>query len=305
MATERGLTLLELMVVVFILSTLALSAVSLVGRTDHQLRYDDTRGRLGQLRRAIVGEPGGDTISGYVADMGVLPGAVADLVTAPANAEDFGIKSPAVGSVTLPGLPKGWRGPYLTLPPAGASASVRFRDGWGNVSRDASGDPDTTADATEHGWDFSLAGGALTVTSHGADGLPGDAGETAYDGDVIVTIGAGEWRVDVEGWSVDVRNATGQSRDLVVAILVYEYDATNGSTWRQYDSETVAVADGTTASLVFQAGGDRVVPVGRHLLVVIEDDADDEPYRNGDATYTTRQVAFGARALPAVELAIR
>jgi len=304
MRHERGFTLLELMVVVFILSTLALSAVSLVGRTDHRLRYDDTRGRLIQLRRGIVGEPGAE-LSGYVTDLGVLPGAVGDLVSAPSNADAFGIKAPSVNGVALPGLPKGWCGPYLTLPPAGATAAPRFRDGWGNVSRNLAGDPDTAADVAAHGWDFSLTSGTLTLASFGADGLAGDSGETGYDGDIAVAIHAGERSVDIAGWSVDVRNATGQSHALVVAVLVYEYDAAAGSIWKQYDSDTVTVADETTASLTFPVDSDRVIPIGRHLLVVIEDDAEDKPYQNGDGTYTTRQVAFGARTLPDVRLVIR
>ena len=62
---------------------------------------------------------------------------------------------------------------------------------------------------------------------------------------------------------MEVRNATGESRDLLVALLVYEYDPTTGSAWQRYDTDTVTVADGTTASLTFPSQADRVVPIGR------------------------------------------
>ena len=291
MPRRHAFTLLELAVVIFLLATLSLSAISLVGRTDHQIRYEDTRSRLLRLRDAIVGE---GALAGYVADMGVLPADVASLLDAPGNAEAFGLKAPSLGGVDLPGLPKGWRGPYLALPPARAGAPMRFRDRWGNVSRDAAGDPDPTADASDHGWRFEVDAGTLTLASRGADGLPGDSGETAYDADIELTIPAANWRVEVAGWSVDVRNATGESRDLLVTLLVYEYDPATGSAWQRYDTDTVTVADGTTASLTFPSQAGRVVPIGRHLLVVVEDGAGDAPYENSDSTHTTRQVAFGA-----------
>lgn len=304
MRREAGLTLLELMVVVFILSALALSAVSLVDTTDHQLRREDTQGRLFQLRRAIVGEAGEPALSGYVADMGVLPTCVGDLVAAPSSAEAFGLKQAEFSSsITLPAthaLPKGWRGPYVVRPPGTDPSAARFRDGWGNVSRDAGGDPDTATDASEHGWTFDVDAGALTITSRGADGTPGDSGETEYDADLSVEIASGEWRVDLSGWSVDLRNATGTTRSgLYVRLLVYGYEATSGHAWTAHDTGTVDLADAATGSVTFPEG--TVVPIGRHLLVVV--DSDDEPFGH-PASYVTRQVAFAPRSLPQVTLVI-
>ncbi len=301
MRREAGLTLLELMVVVFILSALALSAVSLVDTTDHQLRREDTEGRLLQLRRAIAGEAGAPALSGYVADMGALPSCVGDLVASPSNAQAFGLKQVGFSpSITLPAahaLPKGWRGPYVALPPG---ADARFRDGWGNVSRDAGGDPDPAADASQHGWGFELDANSLAIESRGADGLPGDAGETPYDADLPVAIASGDWRVDLSGWSVDLRNATGSTRTgLYVRLLVYAYDATDGHAWTAHDTGTVDLADATTGSATFPA--DTLVPVGRHLLVVV--DGDDEPFGH-PGSYVTRQVAFAPRSLPQVTLVI-
>jgi len=305
MRNDAGLTLLELMVVVFILSALALSAVSLVDHTDHQLRYEDTRSRLLQLRHAIVGDEADAALRGYAVDMGELPANAGDLVAAPANAQPFGLKQVEFSpSITLPAdhaLPKGWRGPYVVRPPGGDPSAVRFRDGWGNVSRDASGDPDTAADATEHGWAFDIVAGDLTITSHGADGTPGESGETAYDGDLSLEVAAAEWRVDLSGWSVDLRNATGSPQSgLYVRLLAYAYDATNGYAWSAHDTGAIDLADAATGSVTFPDG--TAVPVGRHLLVVV--DNDDEPFGHS-TSYVTRQVAFAPRALPQVTLVVR
>ena len=56
-AHRLGFTLLELLLVVFILSLIALSAVAIADRADEQLRYDDTNQHLQLIRRATIGDP--------------------------------------------------------------------------------------------------------------------------------------------------------------------------------------------------------------------------------------------------------
>lgn len=301
MLRNAGLTLLELLIVVLILSALALSAVSLVDLTDHQLRHQETQGRLQELRNAIVGEGGDRALSGYVVDLGVLPANVTDLIALPAGAEPFGSKDPelpgsSTSSAAVHALPKGWRGPYVVLPPSGSS-TPRFRDGWGNVSRDPSGDPDPVADDLEHGWVFDEVSGALTITSRGADGLPGSAGETEWDGDLAVTVAASDWQVDLSGWSVDLLNATGEKRSgLSVRLLVYTYNETSGAVWSTYDTGTIDLPDQAAASVTFAAS--TVVPAGRHMLVVVDGDEQ-------STIRAARQVAFMPRSLPQVTLVIQ
>ena len=57
--TESGFTLLELMLVVFILSALALTASAFVDNHDDQFRFEDTRRRVPSIDRA-------KTILGFV-----------------------------------------------------------------------------------------------------------------------------------------------------------------------------------------------------------------------------------------------
>jgi len=265
MRNDGGLTLLELLLVVLILSVAALSAVSLVDRTDQQVRFEDTRGRLSQIRRAILGPEnpadGPRVLWGYVADLGVLPGDIESLVRPPAGADAFGSRAasfdPGGGAATvdLDLLAKGWRGPYVTVPPSTDPTTARFRDGWGNLS--------AVDDGLHHGWnDLDPTANPFEIVSRGADGLAG--GTDDYDADAAVQIGSDDWQVVLAGWSIDVLNSSGGQVDLRVSVLVYG----NGS-WSRRNSAQAAVADGATGTFAFAAG--NVVPVGRHLVIVVAD----------------------------------
>ena len=109
-----GLSLIELLVVVTILSALALSTLALVDNTDDQFRYDDTKIRLEKVRSAILGPQGvavGNqlVVSGFVADIGRLPNNLEELVERGAL--------PSWGLDPTTGVEAGWRGPYLAVLP--------------------------------------------------------------------------------------------------------------------------------------------------------------------------------------------
>lgn len=75
---QDGLTLLELLLVVTILSGIAWMSLGYVSNNADQLRFEDTRNRLAAIKRGILGDSsrtinGGPEIRGYVADMGSLP----------------------------------------------------------------------------------------------------------------------------------------------------------------------------------------------------------------------------------------
>jgi prepilin-type N-terminal cleavage/methylation domain-containing protein len=82
--TRRAFTLLELMLVVFILSILAYSAVSLtenVGNRQDQFRYEQSINQGSRFREAIVySQPQDSIIRGFVVDMGRLPSSLSELV---------------------------------------------------------------------------------------------------------------------------------------------------------------------------------------------------------------------------------
>jgi prepilin-type N-terminal cleavage/methylation domain-containing protein len=208
---QAGFTLLELLLVVAILSSLALAATTFVENEDDQQRFEETRRRLENLRRAVVGYPnlsaGGEAlVGGFVADMGRLPRNLNELFAggycsnaaytsqascvAAAGAwtadTPFGVAgvcsdSTKTTKVACDGtnsaiwveLAGGWRGPYLhALPESGGMA---YRDGWGNGG---------VAPGADFGWTVAVTdidGGTppddfddtLMVRSLASDGAPG------------------------------------------------------------------------------------------------------------------------------------
>jgi prepilin-type N-terminal cleavage/methylation domain-containing protein len=138
---QRGLTLLELLVVLMILATLGTVMVTQTMSLTNEARYDQTVRMLEQIRdglsgRVIVsGEDPSAVLPGFVVDMGRLPegpdlselwvqGALADF--------DLHDVSAAFDDVTpdaLPGIAGGWRRPYVRLPVGAAELT----DGWGQV----------------------------------------------------------------------------------------------------------------------------------------------------------------------------
>ena len=82
--SQYGFTLLELLLVVFILSVLAVSAVSLTDNLDtaqDQYRVEATKNQGSAFEKGIINiSADGRSISGFVADMGALPSNMMELV---------------------------------------------------------------------------------------------------------------------------------------------------------------------------------------------------------------------------------
>ncbi|MEO0072367.1 MAG: hypothetical protein ABIK10_02845 [candidate division WOR-3 bacterium] len=117
MHRERGVVLLELLIVLMILGLLITGVVKTWDTTITQRRFTNTIQEMNELVYAIIGNP--DLISdgrridfGYVGDMGALPDSLRDLVQAPAEA------------VT-------WRGPYIKIKFA-ENPNDFLEDGWGS-----------------------------------------------------------------------------------------------------------------------------------------------------------------------------
>jgi len=316
---SAGFTLLELLLVVAILSSLALAATTFVENEDDQQRFEETNRRLDLIQFAIVGENrpvyGGQALlSGYVGDNGVLPGSIADVLTKPTGYDDYGLKMPVFdpdpdastcvdnGGATAwdepaARLTKGHRGRYLT-----ANSAGRFLDGWG------------------YPWAVTTAASMLTLQSPGKNNLI-NAADIGYDLDLTRNIGNPAWQVaSIAGWPVTIRNETGASvANLRASLLVYRFDAVSGSAkWRRYTTDRVAsVAAGASATVSFLSlCGDPPVPQGRQLLVLVHD-SDGTHHNNDDAPYdrdtgttgiqaVTQQVNFFAgMSPPGGELVIR
>jgi prepilin-type N-terminal cleavage/methylation domain-containing protein len=174
--SERGLTLLELLLVVLILSSVAWMSLSVVSNDADQIRFEDTRNRLLAIRRAIIGDTartlnGAPEISGYVADMGGPPPNLHALISRYYCKDSTGVtqtdceggggtwtEQAAYSYNATYGIWVGWNGPYLRA--AELSGNPRFLDGWGNDDQ-----------ANNFGWNYdSPSTGDLTIQSYGRDG---------------------------------------------------------------------------------------------------------------------------------------
>lgn len=154
---RRGMTLLELLVVLAILAVLTTVAVTLMDSTIDQARFDATQRSLQNVHDAIQGataQSGANVAatSGFLNDIGRLPiiingDPLRELWDGTAFPRSYDQRPVSVsarpstsGSSSLTSiiLPDGWRGPYLRLPPGNndlATGTPRILDGWGNPLR--------------------------------------------------------------------------------------------------------------------------------------------------------------------------
>lgn len=320
---NRGFTLLEMLLVVTILGSLALLASAFVDNQDDQLRFEETRQRLAQLRRATLGDENA-AVSGivarFVAENGVLPTTLNDLLnTLPTGFAAQSAINPIFdatpddtdpdrtgyndgsGETSLTGagqqLVKGWIADNLQ---AQAGSGGTFRDGWG--------------------YDFMVtqAGHNLTFTSHGKDDAPGG---TDYNQDLIETIASDHWSFEIFPRTVRVRAEpgtdfpdplTGTEGTLRISLLVFENTA-SGARWKRYSTDGLVCLDGdgngtvdhdldggtpeipcpSDTTLTFPAGGypggtyeSTRVPIGMHLLLAVFDQ-DGIPHTTDDTPFPT------------------
>lgn len=115
---SRGVTLLELLVVLMILSIVLTAAVKTWDVTLERGRAQTTASKLTQLVKVIVGDPdyivaGQRADFGFVGDMGRVPNSLSELVVAPSGSNS-------------------WRGPYIRSTFNQSVDGFRI-DGWGDT----------------------------------------------------------------------------------------------------------------------------------------------------------------------------
>ncbi len=233
---RRGLTLVEMLAVLFILALVAGVAVTATEGWVDQSRFEAAQRLLADIEVAILGsrdarEPDGTlVVTGFVADMGRLPRTTGTdpLVLSelwdmplsfdlrPATAENLSDPSHADPEVIVP---CGWRGPYLRLPLGAAD----LKDPWGKrlVSPVAPSDP-PDPDGADYAHLRSAADVPLTSAGQdvglirllGANGRRSDA-DQRYDRDTHLWIPDVRYRTHLAG-KVSVRGATPDAADTVV-----------------------------------------------------------------------------------------
>jgi type II secretory pathway pseudopilin PulG len=196
---RSGLTLMELMVVLFVLVALAALVVPLVGTGVSSAEIDITFQTMQRLRDAIMGGNGSN--AGYFADMKGLP--------IPGRTDTYGLPytvadllSPSTPHFTAPPpfynvqTQRGWRGPYITQ---GISGSLlEIRDSFPN-SLGQPGSPIVIQwpPVGTPGMSEVQRQNFVRLVSYGANGTPGTATTAATAIWNPLTITAATWDDDI------------------------------------------------------------------------------------------------------------
>ena len=115
--SDKGIILIELLIVLMIIGILITGAVKAWDVTIQQTKFTQTTKEINELCYAISGNPelyteGSRTDFGYVADMGKIPDTLTDLVTPPVDSTN-------------------WHGPYIKNKFA-ENPNDYLQDAWGN-----------------------------------------------------------------------------------------------------------------------------------------------------------------------------
>lgn len=288
---QRGLTLLELLVVLSILAVLSTVALTSSSGIADQARYEATQRTLENIREAIIGlsnmmdTDGTPLRSGFVADMGRLPRAVVSKTVSGADIFTLGellqntFTTPMRTYATLPatelniGVPTGfvradeadpevvlgtgWRGPYLRLAPG----NLIVRDGWGVEFAT----PSIPVPAYPYPHLYTLAGTAVStneeiarVVALGQDDLPGGMVDS-YDADVVEAIQETDYQSNIKV-TVTVHMATGVFANGAAVNVAVRYFAPNADDGGLFVATDTSPVTGTGTSTVTFTATFGVIP---------------------------------------------
>ena len=281
---QAGFTLVELMLVILVMSGLALVATAFVDNAGQQMGFDQTKSRLEQVRRAIIGDTsrtinGQPELSGFVADMGRLPENLSELIEP---------QTSLWNDVPIPGgqLYGGWRGPYLDAMPE-SSGTRAFRDGWGNQGQITDANA-ADYDGKNYGWVFTKEvddpatpnideSAHIFMQSLGADFTvgPTDGSGVPYDKDYPAEgqnlIHENDWRINLQMVDIQINRTippldTLENRQLELRI----YSLIDGEILEvgKIPKADISIEEGV-ASQTFSIPINALVPLGMHAVAVV------------------------------------
>jgi len=148
MDRKCGLSLIEVLMAVLLVSVLATVAIPAFTNFTKDARVQVTKERMDVIKRAIVGDPrlvsnGQYVQPGYEAQVGALPGTLTDLVTICGTCSGYNVYTKT-----------GWRGPYVS------NVTGWNQDAWGQS--------------------FTYSSGSRTLTSRGPDQTLGTSDDIIF-----------------------------------------------------------------------------------------------------------------------------
>jgi prepilin-type N-terminal cleavage/methylation domain-containing protein len=252
---QSGFTLLELVLVLFIVALIATTPLLFIDNQDNQIRYDETLQKMQMIRDAIIqrqeyrNQP---VLSGFVIDNGVLPPASTegtlyslinyDPVEGTWLASSDGDFWQVYGAITpylkldstaieLTGfsLNKGYRTSYITK---GLDSQNQLKDGWGNDFSIIT--PDSSTGALENSY-------SVEFTSQ----------EQPLYNNVVKSISSDDWMVSLDQIHIElINNSTTSNAIGTVALLVFNNtDSTiDADRWNTFHYEATVPNSTTSAS---------------------------------------------------------
>jgi prepilin-type N-terminal cleavage/methylation domain-containing protein len=300
-SVQGGFTLLELILVVFIMGTLATISMSFIESEDSQWRYDESLRKMDIVRDAVLkvrDYKSQQIMSGFVFDNGGLPPVATSSIkiqplidtgnwygTAPNTWAAYGLQVPNYKSsqveFSLPDeikykLFKGYRKHYL--PPSSLDSENKFLDGWGIE------------------FDISLTTNTYryTLTDKLSDNLTPKL--TGFSSPLSFQVEPDDWSVPLDQLSFSLTKLTELDDDIetelddsieqnhTVAILVYS-NSVNSNKWHTYSFDLSQNELSSGESRLFGSGGEAIqwekngalidgytrIPVGKHLFVIVNE----------------------------------
>ncbi len=230
---KNGFSLLELLVVLVILGFLTAMMVKVFTHGDDQKRFDETRIKMEEIKKALIGTSGAYAngqrqFAGYITDMGELPGL--DEYDQPDSLWEQGSQRDWEYNQG-PKIWMGWRGPYIEAPQENL-----LEDAWG----------DTFA--------FIIYDTGIDIISRGADNNIGGSG---FDEDITLTIRKTQYRAPVAG----------KVGKLCTEVKMWFPDSDKG------DSAVILwedIKDDSYFRFEDNVNGDSGIPVGVRSIVITE-----------------------------------
>ena len=199
-----GLSVIDLLITLSLMAILAGAVPATLAPVFDELNVERTKQQLLQIRNAMVGDIDKITSGsnrgefGYVGNVGALPtvahGGISALLTKPAALSNYAI-------VSTTRLGAGWNGPYLPS----VFGLDWTKDAWGTALA------------------YNPTATPATLTSYGADRLPGGSGP---DSDIVVEIPTTRRRFNLYGV---VSKAGGGSWTLPTQVELNDLDGSGGS----------------------------------------------------------------------------
>ncbi len=328
---HSGFTLLEMVLVVFIMGTLATVSLTFIENEDAQWRYDESINKMKMIREAVVkvrDYNNEERLSGFVFDNGVLPPLPSpssvlqvkpliekddswskNTVTS-VEWEDYGLQIPTYKNDTstfpLTGsefnLFKGYRNHYL--PSSSLDSDEEFLDAWGLPFGIAN---------TTNTYQFSLENNYAT----GVNKIEGFTTPLNYE------VSPDDWSIPIEQLRFSIENKTSAGIDVAnyqIALLIYLNTKDSSNKWKTYYFNPILPSTiGIDATELFGPGGNSItwkqnknpitsfsrIPVGRHIVAIFSESPPDGTTTLPNTIKDNTQILISARSsIPTIKFVI-